>query len=51
MKEINRWKGVETRKLYQAKKWVSYCKVTFHQGMAEVYQTDDLSNANQVIPD
>lgn len=51
MKEMNRWKGVETRRLYQAKKWVSYSKVTFHQGMEEIYQTDYISSAKQMIPD
>ena len=33
------------------KKWVGYCKVTFLQGMAGVYQEDYLSTADQVISD
>ena len=51
MKDFYRQKGAGTRKLYEAKKWVGYCKVTFFWGMAGVYQADYLTSADQAIPD
>lgn len=34
-----------------ARKLVGYCKVTFLQGMAEVYPADGLTRDDQAIPD
>lgn len=51
MKDFYRREGAGIRKLYQAKKWVDYCKVTSVQVKAEVYQVDSLSSADQEIPD
>lgn len=42
------------RKLYQTKKQVGYCRLTFLQGMEDdrgVYREDYLTGAAQVIPD
>lgn len=50
MKDFSSQKGAGTRKLFQAKKWVSYCKFTFLWGMAEVQQADYLTSADQAIP-
>ena len=33
------------------RKWVGYCKTTFLPGLAGVSQADDLTNADQTIPD
>lgn len=51
MKDFYRQKGAGTRKLYEAKTWLGYCKVTFLQEMAGVCQADDLANAAAVILD
>lgn len=51
MKDLYRQKGAGARKLYQTEKQVGYCKVTFLQGMAGVYQVDYLTNADQAIAD
>lgn len=53
MKGAYSQKGVETRKLYQAKKkkkkWVGYCRVTFFQGMAGFYETSYLISADHMF--
>ena len=49
MKDFHRQKGAGTRKLYEAKKQVGCCKVTFFQGKAGDYQADDLTSVDQVI--
>ena len=51
MKDFYRQKGAETRKLYQGKNRVGYGKVSFLQGRAGAYPADDLTNADQAIPD
>lgn len=49
MKDI--YKNKQERGSYIGKKRASYCKVTFLQGTAEVYQADYLSSTDQVILD
>ena len=51
MKNFYRQKGAKIGTLHQEKKQVSYCKVTFLQGMAGVYEADYLTSADQAIPD
>lgn len=46
MKDFHQQKGAEVRMLYQAKKWVGYCKVIFVQGMSGVYRADYLTTAD-----
>ena len=43
--------GKGNKEVILAKLWVGYCKVTFLQRIAEVYQVVYLSSAGQVIPD
>ena len=50
MKDFYRQKGV-ARESYTSNKWIGCDMVTFLQGMAGVYQADDLTRADQVIPD
>ena len=49
MKHFHSQKGVGTRMLKQ-KKQIGCCKVIILQGLAEVYQADYLTSADQVIP-
>ena len=49
MKDFYKQKGAGTKNFYQTIKQVGYCKFTFLQGMAGVYQADYLSD--KVIPD
>ena len=51
MQDFHRQKGAGRRKFYQGKKHVGYGKVTFLQGMAGVYQADDLTGGDQEISD
>ena len=51
MKDFYKQKGVEQGSDTRQIKLVDYCKVIFFQGMAGVYQTDYLINADQMIPD
>lgn len=51
MKDIFKQKGAGTRKLFQAKQWVGYCKVIFLQGMAGIYQADYLTSTDHATSD
>ena len=48
MKHFHSQKGVGTRMLKQ-KKQIGCCKVIILQGLAEVYQADYLTSADQAI--
>lgn len=51
MKDFHRETGAGTRKLYEAKKPVSCCQISFLEEMAGVCQADCLTSAEQEIPD
>ena len=51
MEDFYRQKRAGIRNLYRGKEQVGFCKVTFFGELAEVYQADYLTSADQTIPD
>ena len=51
MEDFYRQKRAGIRNLYCGKEQVGFCKVTFFGELAEVYQADYLTSADQTIPD